>query len=50
MKTSTQTSSASKLVARFDKELRELLMNDLKAIRSVKAQLMNINAANLNAA
>ena len=50
MKTTTQKSATSKLVTRFDKELRALLMSDLKAIRSVKEQLMNINNGNLSAA
>lgn len=34
--------SVSKLVARFDKELKAILMNDLKAVRA--------NAQNLKAA
>lgn len=46
----TQNSSVSKLINRFDMELKTLLMNDLKAIKAVKAQLLNINAANLSAA
>ncbi|MEO7213954.1 hypothetical protein [Mucilaginibacter sp.] len=50
MKTTSQQTATSKLVSRFDKELRTLLMNDLKAIRSVKAQMMDINANSLSAA
>jgi|GEM_PF-7082530 len=50
MKTTSQKTSASKMVARFDRELKTLLMNDLKAIKAVKAQLMNINADRLSAA
>lgn len=50
MKANTQKSSTNKLVARFDKELKALLMSDLKAMRSVKEQLLNINQTNLNAA
>lgn len=50
MKTTTQKTSVSKLVSRFDKELRNILMSDLKAIKSVKAQLMNISADRLTAA
>ncbi len=50
MKTTTSQTAASKLVTRFDKELRTLLMNDLKAIRSVKEQMSNINANRLTAA
>lgn len=33
--------AASKLVVRFDKELRELLINDLKALKVVKNQFAN---------
>ncbi|MBD1366958.1 hypothetical protein IDJ77_24320 [Mucilaginibacter sp. ZT4R22] len=50
MKTTPSQASASKLVNRFDKELRTLLMNDLKAIRSVKEQIRAINANGLTAA
>jgi hypothetical protein len=40
--------AASKLVARFDRELRELLMNDLKALKEVKNQFVkHINNNNL---
>jgi hypothetical protein len=40
--------SVSKLVARFDSELRNLLMDDLKAIKSVKDQLMKTLDTGLN--
>jgi hypothetical protein len=33
---SNQKPSVSKLVARFDKELKNILMNDLKAVRGLK--------------
>jgi len=33
--------AASKLVARFDKELKNILMNDLKAIKKAKNQFIN---------
>jgi hypothetical protein len=42
MKT-TKTSSASKLVARFDTELKNILMEDLRNFR-VKNKVMNINS------
>jgi hypothetical protein len=32
--------SASKLVKRFDKELMNIIMNDLKALRVAKTQLL----------
>jgi hypothetical protein len=50
MKTTSQQTAASKLVNRFDKEPRTLLMNDLKAIRSVKEQMNALNANRLTAA
>jgi len=34
--------SVSKLVARFDKELKNLLMDDLKALKAAKNQLMHV--------
>jgi len=40
--------SASKLVDRFDNELKAILMNDLKAIRAAKKHLMNKLAQGLN--
>jgi hypothetical protein len=43
-----QKQSVSKLVARFDKELKNILMTDLKAVKAIKNQLMNNQ--NLNAA
>ena len=39
MKTFKKT-SVIKLVTRFDNELRDLLMNDLKAIRSAKSPIL----------
>ncbi|GAA4319449.1 hypothetical protein GCM10023149_18130 [Mucilaginibacter gynuensis] len=43
--------SVSKLVARFDNELKNILMNDLKAIKAAKDQLLNkISADRLSAA
>lgn len=45
MKTYKNT-SASKLVARFDKELRNIIMNDLKAIKTAKNQIFNSITAN----
>lgn len=49
------TSSITKLVARFDNELKNLLLEDLKAIKSTKDQLLNsikgsIQSNNLSAA
>jgi len=40
MKAQKQT-SVSKLVARFDNELKTILMNDLKNARNAKDQLLN---------
>lgn len=43
--------SVSKLVARFDKELKEILMNDLKALKATRNQFLNaITADHLSAA
>jgi len=33
--------AVSKLVARFDKELKNILMTDLKAIKKAKSQFLN---------
>lgn len=33
--------SASKLVAKFDSELKDLLMSDLKAVKAAKNQFSN---------
>ena len=40
MKTINQKPAVSKLVARFDSELREILLNDLKMLRSAKNQFL----------
>ena len=37
--------AASKLVARFDKELKSILMNDLKALKKAKNQFNPLKAA-----
>jgi hypothetical protein len=50
MKTATQNISVSKLVTRFDRELKVILMNDLKAIKAVRDQMMAINANRLSIA
>lgn len=42
MKTTNQKPAISKLVARFDNELREILMNDLKIIRSAKTNFLKV--------
>jgi hypothetical protein len=42
MKTHKSTST-SKLVSRFDNQLKKLLLNDLKIIRGVNAQLLSSN-------
>jgi hypothetical protein len=41
---SYQKPSVSKLVARFDKELKNILMNDLKTVRAPKNN-QSLNAA-----
>jgi hypothetical protein len=41
---SHQKPSVSKLVARFDKELKNILMNDLKAVKEIKNN-QSLNAA-----
>jgi hypothetical protein len=47
----SKTQSASKLVARFDSQLKKIIMNDLKALKAVKKQLINnISADNLSVA
>jgi hypothetical protein len=50
MKTTTSQTAATKLLNRFDRELKALLMNDLKAVRSVKEQMSAINTTRLSAA
>jgi succinate dehydrogenase flavin-adding protein (antitoxin of CptAB toxin-antitoxin module) len=40
MKTIT-TTTANKLIDKFDNELKRLLLNDLKAIRKAKNQIIN---------
>ncbi|WP_156088749.1 hypothetical protein [Mucilaginibacter pedocola] len=50
MKTTTSQTTATKLLNRFDRELKALLMNDLKAVRSVKEQMNALNASRLSAA
>jgi hypothetical protein len=43
--------ATSKLVARFDKELRNLLMEDLKALKEVKNQFFSgIKSSHLSVA
>jgi len=46
----TKTLSASKMVARFDSQLKKIIMNDLKAIKAVKARLLKLNAGQLSVA
>jgi hypothetical protein len=49
--TTNNKPAASKLVARFDRELRAILMNDLKAIKEAKNQFLNsVNNNQLSAA
>lgn len=50
MKTSTKNTSVSKLATRFDRELKVILMSDLKAIKAVRDQMMAINANRLSIA
>ncbi len=38
--------SISKLVAKFDSELKELIMSDLKAIKEAKNQFLNQSKSN----
>ena len=40
--------AVSKLVARFDNELKTILMNDLKAIKAVKNEILNSINVGLN--
>jgi hypothetical protein len=40
MKTNQKT-SASKLATRFDRELKNILMNDLKALKEAKVRFLN---------
>ena len=42
MKTHKSTST-NKLVTRFDKELKVLLLNDLKTVRGVNSQFLHSN-------
>jgi hypothetical protein len=41
--TTHKNASTNKLVARFDKELKVLLMNDLKTIKGVNSQFLQSN-------
>ncbi|MDB5029603.1 MAG: hypothetical protein JWP71_324 [Mucilaginibacter sp.] len=45
-----QKPATSKLVARFDNELREIIMNDLKMIRGVRSFLRVIKTEQLSVA
>ena len=40
MKTINQKPAASKLVAQFDNQLREIIMNDLKMLKGAKSQFL----------
>ena len=44
-----KSTSTNKLVARFDNQLKKLLVNEIKTIRSVNAQLMSNSQARLTA-
>lgn len=47
MKTQRKT-SVSKMIARFDNELKNILLNDLAAVRNTKNQLVNTIKSSLN--
>ncbi|MFD2148062.1 hypothetical protein [Mucilaginibacter antarcticus] len=42
MKTINQKPATSKLVAKFDNELKEIIMNDLRAIKGVKNNFLKL--------
>ncbi|WP_186292597.1 hypothetical protein [Mucilaginibacter corticis] len=42
MKTHNPRPAVSKLVAKFDNELREIIMNDLKMLKAAKNQFLKV--------
>lgn len=44
----TQQTTVIKMMARFDNELKSLLINDLSSVRNKKTDLLNIIQNNLN--
>jgi len=45
-----KTPSASKMISRFDNQLKKIILNDLKAIKAVKAKLANMQTQQLSIA
>jgi hypothetical protein len=43
-----KTVAASKMINRFDSELKSILINDLKTVKNTKADLLNIIQHKLN--
>jgi hypothetical protein len=46
----SKTQSASKMISRFDSQLKKIIMNDLKAIKAVKAKLAAMQTQHLSIA
>ena len=42
-----KTTPASKLITRYDKELKTILVNDLNNVKNIKHQLLNGNQGRL---
>lgn len=42
-----KTTPASRLLTRYDKELKTILVNDLNNVKNIKHQLLNSNQARL---
>jgi len=44
------TTSANKMITRFDAQLKKILLNDLKAVKAVKAKLLALQTNQLSVA
>ena len=42
MKTNNQKPAVSKIVAKFDNQLREIIMNDLRMLKTAKNQFLKV--------
>ena len=45
-----KTPSATKMITRFDNQLKKIILNDLKAIRAVQAKIANMQTQQLSIA
>jgi hypothetical protein len=44
------TTSATKMINRFDAQLKKILLNDLKTVKAVKAKLLSMQSTQLSVA